>query len=152
MNIKQILIIIILTALSACGYKPINNSQNHKFNILDYQLDGDRQVVKILKNYFNKHNKINSLEKNYNIKSKNFINKSTTSKDKTGKATSYNLELKINLQVLENDQLPIEKTFSKSISYNNLSSQFELKQYEKILIKNLTNQIISEINYFLSNI
>ena len=40
-------------------------------------------------------------------------------------------------------------SFEKSISYNNLSSKFELKQYEKVLISDLTDQIILDINDYL---
>ena len=42
--------------------------------------------------------------------------------------------------------------FTKDTNYDDLSSKFELSQYEKILKRELVDQINSELNNFLSSI
>jgi len=44
------------------------------------------------------------------------------------------------------------KSFEEKTNYNNLDNKFELKQYEKIVINDLTNKIVNDINYFLLSI
>ena len=39
--------------------------------------------------------------------------------------------------------------FEEVVNYNSLDNKFELKQYENILIKDLTQKILNEIHFFL---
>ena len=58
----------------------------------------------------------------------------------------------VTLKIFENENKLIEENFEKTSNYNNLNSKFELKQFENILIKDLTKQINLEINSLLFNI
>ena len=64
----------------------------------------------------------------------------------------YQLRLLVTLKIFENENKLIEENFEKISNYNNLNSKFELKQFENILIKDLTKQINLEINSLLFNI
>ena len=83
---------------------------------------------------------------------KDLLNKKITSKDTEGKETGFSIEINVDLDVYENSILLDSVDFQRSVSYNNLSSQFELKQYENVLIKDLTDQIILDINSFIGAI
>ena len=74
------------------------------------------------------------------------------SKDTEGKETGFSIEINVDLDVYENSILLDSVNFQRSISYNNLNSQFELKQYENVLIKDLSDQIILDINSFIGAI
>ena len=80
------------------------------------------------------------------------INRSITSKNSSGEALSYDLKITIVIEVYENNNLLSKTSFDESTSYDNLNSKFELKQYENILIQDLTDQIIFKINNKLNSI
>lgn len=151
MNLKNITFLLIFYFLSACGYQALNLQKNLNYSILNYNLKGDNQVNKILARNFEKYknlNNINSIE----ILSNTKVNKSESVRDTSGKAISYNLNIIIDITVIKNGIEITKKLFNKKTNYDNLASQFELKQYEKILINDLVEQMINDINYFLSNI
>ena len=62
------------------------------------------------------------------------------------------MKIVANTEVFEEDTLIEKKEFSISANYNNLNSKFELGQYEKILIKDLTSQLNDKINFRLSQL
>ena len=152
MKLKKIFLVLLLSLLLSCGYKPLYTANEYKFTIADYNLNGNRQITNMLKTNFSKFKKYKDNNKILIINSNNNINKSILSKDLSGNTSNYDLKVTITIEVTSNNELLAKKTYSKNVNYNNLNSQFELKQYEKILITDLTNQIIAEINYFLSNI
>ena len=78
--------------------------------------------------------------------------RSTTSKDSSGNILTYKLEIVIKLKIFENSNLINEISFNESTDYNNTTSKFELKQYEDILLQDLTNQLIVKINNHLSTV
>ena len=80
------------------------------------------------------------------------MNRSITSKNSLGEALSYNLKVTIVIEIYENDNLLDETSFNESTSYDNLNSKFELKQYENILIQDLTNEMILKINNKLNSV
>ena len=86
------------------------------------------------------------------LHSNNQINKSITSKNSSGEALTYNLEIDISLEIFEKNELLDTLSFKENVSYDDLDSKFELKQYENILIKDLTNQIVIKINNQLNSL
>ncbi len=62
------------------------------------------------------------------------------------------MEVKVDLKILKNDNLLNEISFIEKTNYDNTDSKFELKQYEEILLQDLVNQIVFQINNYLSTI
>ena len=62
----------------------------------------------------------------------------------------YLKNVKCEVEVFRNQKLVDSKTFKENINYDNLSSKFELKQYENILLKDLVDQIILKINNYIN--
>tara|TARA_B100000131_G_scaffold227026_1_gene218624 strand:- start:105 stop:569 length:465 start_codon:yes stop_codon:yes gene_type:complete len=153
MKIFRIILITLFFFQTSCGYKIVNNLDNFKFNIIDYKLTGEKKINNILdKNFKRFEDNISQSTSNFIVHANSSINRSITSKNSSGEALSYDLKIKIALEIYENNNLLNKTTFNESTSYDNLDSKFELKQYENILIQDLTNKIIYEINNKLNSI
>ena len=60
------------------------------------------------------------------------------------------MSIDINLNILENDKIIVEKAFSKNFTYNNRDDKFELLNYERSIENNLINDVTNEIYIFLN--
>ncbi len=152
MKIRNLILIIIFFFQLSCGYKIANNINDYKFKISDYNLKGDKKINNILDRNFKKFQDNKDFSKTFEININNKIKRSIESKDSSGNALTYKLEITVELNVLNNQNLVNEITFIEKTNYNNTDSKFELKQYEDILIQDLIDQIIIKINNYLSSI
>lgn len=151
MKLVNTLIILIFIFISACGYKAVNNSQNFNFQLKNVEIVGDKKINLYLDRNFRKFQNNNSA-KIFDIKLKSQMNRTITSKNSSGKETGFSLEVAVELKIFRKNELLENVNFKKNISYNNLDSQFELKQYEDVLIKDLSDQIIFDMNNFITSI
>ena len=101
---------------------------------------------------FDRFRKNDNNLKEFNIIVKTEQIKSKNSKKKTGEATSLTLEVLINLEISNNKNELKKLYFKENTNYNNLDNKFELKQFEKIIITDLTNKLITKIHFALSTI
>ena len=62
------------------------------------------------------------------------------------------MEVTVDIKVFKNDNLLNEISFIEKTNYDNTDSKFELKQYEDILLQDLVNQIVFQINNYLSTV
>ena len=153
MKIFKIILISLFFFLTSCGYKIVNNLDNFRFTIIDYKLTGEKKINNLLdKNFKRFENNVSQSISNFIVHADSSINKSITSKNSLGEASSYDLKITIVIDIYEDDNLINKTIFNESTSYDNLNSKFELKQYENILIQDLTNKIIYEINNNLNSI
>ena len=150
MRILTIIFFIKLIFLSSCGYKIVNDMYDHNFAIKDLELTGNNDINKNLKKFFLKFEDKKDTDKFFDIKVDSDLIKKTTSKNSAGEDNSFSMKVLIKISIFENNEIKNSSSFEKNISYNNLSSKFELKQYEKVLISDLTDQIILDINDYLS--
>ena len=150
--IKKIILITLLLLQFGCGYKVANNSSYYKFQVLNYELTGEKKINNILDKNFKrfKDNKNSSLIYELFLNSK--ILRSITSKDSSENVLTYKMEVTIELKIFKDKNLIDEISFNEKTDYNNMTSKFELKQYENILLQDLTNEIIVQINNHLSSI
>jgi hypothetical protein len=150
MKITKIILVFLIFFQQGCGYKSINNFENYKFHIIDYDLTGDTKINNILernlKRFQNNHNEL----KKYNLKINSETLRSIVSKDSEGNTISFKVKINVKVSIFENNIFLNEIIFLKDTNYNNLNSKFELSQYEKILKEDLVNQINSELNNHLA--
>ena len=138
--------------ISACGYKVANNLESYNFKIAEYKLNGEKKINNILERNFQRFNE-NSDQKNIiKIETNSKLITSVVSKNNAGEPVGYEMKITIQLNIFEKDKLLSNITFNKNTSYDNLSSKFELKQYEIILLKDLTEQIVLQINNHINSI
>jgi len=149
---KKIILIMLLFLNYGCGYKIANNSENYNYRINNYELSGEKKINNFLERNFKRFQNNEKTSIIFNLISNSKKVKSTTSKDSSGNILTYKLEIIIELEVFENNDLLNKISFSENTDYNNVDSKFELKQYEDILLQNLTDQIIIRVNNYLSSI
>tara|TARA_Y100000022_G_C13247711_1_gene375660 strand:- start:522 stop:971 length:450 start_codon:yes stop_codon:yes gene_type:complete len=147
---KKINLIIFLFLIS-CGYTPINKLIDKNYSISEFEINGNNQVNTIIRKDFIKYKDTN-FEKQFQIKLSSQIVKATNSKNETGTNSNLSIKIIVDLEILENNSSIKNLNFVELNNYNSLDNKFELKQYEKILIKNLTNKILEKIHLNLSTI
>ena len=152
MKIKKIYLLIIFFFQLSCGYKIANNIENYKFFITEYQLNGEREINILLEDNFKRFQENENLQKAYKLKTDSKIIKTTTSKNATGDDLTYRIEIFIDVEVTKIDNSKNQISFNEETNYAAAQSKFELKQYEEILTRDLVNQIILEINNYLSTV
>ena len=145
---KKFLLLLILTTLIGCGFKPIYSSNEYNFKIIKIETGQNllnRKFAKKLKSYSNE-------ESNNRISIKFNIEKEKLIKAKSKKNIPTIFELKINLKITKTDQENIEniKEFSIRTSYNNNDDKFQLSRYEKKLEDTAINQLFLDVIDFLS--
>ena len=145
---KKILLLLILTTLMGCGFKPIYSSNEFDFQIIKIETDQNilnKKFAKKLKSFSNERS-----SKRISIKFD--INKEKLIKVKNKKNIPTIFELKINLILTITDQENNKRTEELTIrtKYNNKDDKFELSRYEKKLEDTAMNQLFLDAIDFLS--
>tara|TARA_B100000683_G_scaffold235922_1_gene240096 strand:+ start:186 stop:644 length:459 start_codon:yes stop_codon:yes gene_type:complete len=150
--IRKIILITLILLQFGCGYKIANNASYYEFQISSYDLTGEKKINNILDKNFKRFGDTKNTSSVYKLISDSKMIRSITSKDSSENVLTYKLEIVIKLKIFENNKLINEISFNESTDYNNTTSKFELKQYEDILLQDLTNQLIVKINNHLSTV
>ena len=145
---KKILLLLILTTLIGCGFKPIYSSKESDFKIIKIETDQNllnRKFAKKLKSSSNEKSN-NRISVKFNIKKEKLI------KVKNKKNIPTIFELKVNLILTITDKENNERTeeLTVRIKYNNKDDKFELSRYEKKLEDTAMNQLFLDVIDFLS--
>jgi len=143
---------LLLLFTASCGYEVVKNSSQLNYSINQLDIKGDNQINSILNKKLINRKDLGNISKSLKLSLITESKTNTTSQDSMGNASSYQLIVEINILVKTNDGREFEKLFTKDTNYNNLNSKFELRQYERTLKKNLTNDIFLEINRYLSSL
>ena len=156
MNLKKIFTTLSFLLLLSCGYEPIYSKKqinnNYNFSINTINLIGDNKVNQILKNKLKKNLNKEEISIEFNLNLDSTIVKTITTKDKKGNAKRFSIKITIDLKVFESEILKGENKFEEKFEYNNRSNKFNLKQYEKNIIDNLTSELSDKINRYLNSI
>ena len=136
----------VIILLSSCGYQPILSNKNINFTFNELILSGDKnlsqEIGSNLKSFKNE-----SSENKIEISSKIIIN--IISKDEKGNPNVLELKLIVNFKVFGDNE--VEKKFIESVSYNNNTSKFKLKQFERKQISNLAQKLSKDIYIYLNS-
>lgn len=134
-------ILVIFFFLSACGYQIANNFGNNNFHITDYSFDGNKFVNRLIERKFLKNNNPESKIK-YSINLSSNIDKNINSKNKLGESENLTTLIKIKFEIFRDNNLVKVINLKDSASYNTSSNKFEQKQYERVLIENMVENIM----------
>ena len=138
--------------LTNCGFKPIYNSKNSNFQIIEIENKNKN------KNSFFIENTIMSLSnKDASRKLKLEIDYeqlfSTILKDSKGDPSKKKLSVIVNLKIKdESNNILSSKTFNEEFNYDVQSDKFNMSQYENNVINNLDNKISKDIIFLLGTI
>lgn len=150
--LRLIISALLLLFAASCGYEVVKNSSQLNYSINQLDIKGDNQINSILNKKLINRKNLGNISKSLKLSLITGSKTNTTSQDSLGNASSYQLTVNINILVKTNDGREFEKLFTKDTNYNNLNSKFELRQYERTLKKNLTNEIFLEINRYLNSL
>jgi len=143
--IKKILIILIL-ALSSCGYSPINN--NEKIVIKKYsniEFEGDEELTSILKSKLNVAEDKSNLDLD-KLKIKINYNKVETSKNTKGQSTTFLSTVFVEMSTYKNTELIKDINFEEKFNFEKKDNQYLQKQHEEEIKQSLLRNIIDRIN------
>ena len=152
--IKKILIPILLLFLSTCGYEAMYSQKNnayHNFSISEIVFDGERYINIRIKSKLNNYTLVEK-DKQFILKIKSSMEKSTLAKNIAGDATSYRSTLKLGVQVVLENNLVNNLEIIESFDYDSIENTFDLKRYEKEIQNTLANTAIDKLIFKLTNI
>ena len=147
---KSLISIIVLSLiLTNCGFKPIYNTKNSNFEIIEIENKNKN------KNSFFIENVIMSLS-NESAKKKVKLeidykqSISTILKDSKGDPSKKKLSINVILKVKnDRDNILVNQNFDEEFSYDVQSDKFGMAQYEENITDNLNNKISNDIIFLL---
>ena len=150
---KTLISIIILSFfLTSCGFKPIYNSKNTNFEIIEIKNKNEN------KNSFFIENIIMSLS-NKNAKKKVKLEMeykesiSTILKNDKGDPTKKKLSIFVALKVKnDRDNILLNQNFNEEFSFDVQSDKFGMAQYEENITDNLNSKISNDIIFLLGTL
>ena len=137
--------------LTSCGYRAIYSNKNLNLNIIKIEKIKKNKlnltIEKRLNNFSNKQalNKISlkiDAEKEIKVVSKNM----------QGNPSRYQMIIKLNIDIIDDQNKKINKNITQDFSYNTNSNRFTLSQYEIEIEEVLINKIIDELIKNLSKL
>ena len=137
---KNFIKIIFIFLLASCGYSPMLSTMDNKIlNIEVVSHEGDKEINQVLRSKFKIHR--NENEELIKISINSSYKKKDLSKNLAGKVEDYKIKATTSFKVIRNKN---EKNFSFSEEYTikNFDDDFEERNYEKKIRKNVAN-----INY-----
>ena len=152
--LKKIIIPILLLFLSSCGYEAVHSKKkiaNYNFFISELTTNGNRDVnIKIREKLINYM--LNKQGKDLILKISSDAKKVATAKDTAGDPTSFKYTIILNIKVMMENDSETYYQIVESFNYNNNTNKFDLKRYEREIIKNLAETATQKLIYKLSNI
>lgn len=144
-------LLILLFFISGCGYSPIFSKKNTSFSIYELSASGNSKLNKIINNRLNNY-KGSDGKRKFSLTLETHLNKEIALRDSKGNPKTYRINLLSNISIKDFDGTVKNKSFSKSVDYNNKSNKSNLKKYENKTSKNLAEKIADEIIIYLGSI
>ena len=150
---KHLISIIVLSlVLTNCGFKPIYNSKNSNFEIIEIENKNKNKnsffIEKTVTSYSNKDAKNKfKIEIDY----KQLI--STILKNSKGDPSKKKLSIDVILIVKnDRDNVLVKQNFNEEFSYDVQSDKFGMAQYEENITDNLNSKISNDIIFLLGTL
>ena len=146
---KTINYIFFLLLLSSCAYEPILKNKNYGFSINVDKINGDQKINSIIIKNFNN---LKGKEKIYDLTISSTKEKNIISKDSKGDPSVFELIINVNYRVEKDGKTLIVNKINKKTTYNNITDKFELENYEKNIINQLSKSASDKIINSISEI
>lgn len=138
------ILIFIPFLFSGCKYTPIySNKENFNFKIENIEFKGDAEINNLIDKKLKKYSKTKS-EKKISILTFSSYEKTSQSKNLSGKTTDYLIEIKTSFKIKIYGKT---KTliFKEDFLIKNFSNKFEEYNFEKIKKENAIDLVISKL-------
>ena len=150
---KSLISMIVLSVMLAnCGFKPIYNSKNSNFQIIEIKNENENKNSFFIENTIMSLSNKDALTK---LKLEIDYDQSLTTvlKDSKGDPSKKKISVIVNLKIKnERDNLLSTKNFNEEFNYDVQSDKFNMSQYEDNIINNLNNKISNDIIFLLGTI
>ena len=143
-------LIIISLILISCGFKPIYNSKNSNFQIIEIKNKNESKNSFAIENMVMSLSNKNALRK---IKLEMDYKQSITTilKDSKGDPSKKKLSINVIIKVKsDNDNILVNQRFNEEFSYDVQSDKFGMAQYEENIANNLNSKISNDIIFLFS--
>ena len=150
---KSLISIIVLSLiLTHCGFKPIYNSKNSNFEIIEIEnKNKNKNSFFIEKTIMSLSNKDAKNKVKLEIDYKQSI--STILKDSKGDPSKKKLSIDIILKVKnDRDNVLVNQSFKEEFSYDVQSDKFSMEEYEDNIANNLNGKISNDIIFLLGTL
>lgn len=148
---KSFIILIIFLFLNGCGFTPILNSENINININKIDFDNNkinRNLAKTINDFSNQTD-----NNPYDLYISSYSTKNVAAKDSKGNPSIYNLQLKVDVTLINNnDKQELKRSFFENINLNSNDDKFKLKITEDSLIEQMSQKILQDILKFLASV
>lgn len=152
--LKRIAVIFIFLLTTSCGYETMYSKKkiiDYDFSIKDITLTGDTYINLKIKQKLSGYI-LNQKNKVFDVKINSTSNRAILAKDIKGDPTSFINTIIINVEVLQKEKVKNILRLEKALKYDNKSNKFDLNKYERKLKTSLTNTMMDELIFKLSNI
>ena len=150
---KSLISIIVLSLiLTNCGFKPIYNSKDSNFEVIEIDNKNENKnsffIEKTIMSLSNK-----GAEKKVKLEIDYKRSISTILKDSKGDPSKKKLSINLNLKV-KNDREDIltNRSFNEEFTYDVQSDKFGMAQYEENITNNLNSKISNDIIILLGTL
>ena len=143
--IKKFTIVITLIILTGCGFTPMHSKKNNNnFSIEQISFSGERELNNFLKIGLTRYK--SSSDKKFFIDVESEFSKIILTKDKTGKATNYELIANVTFKLKSNKKIE----FAERKIIKNLNDNFEQTKQERsvkqIFATSMINKLINQLS------
>ena len=147
--INYTLSLFFLFLFLGCAYEPILKNKNYQFSINLEKINGDEKVNSIIVNNFNY---LIGKKQIYDLNISSTKEKNIISRDSKGDPSIFALIITVDYSVKKDKKTLITNKLNRKSTYNNISDKFELENYEKNIIMNLSTSIFDKIISSISEI
>jgi len=143
--IKKFTIVIALIILTGCGFAPMHSKKNNSnFSIEQINFSGERELNNFLKIGLSRYKSSN--DKKFFIDVESEFSKNIITKDKTGKATNYELIANVTFNIESIKKIE----YSEKKIIENLNDNFEQTKKERsvkqIFATSIINKLINQLS------
>ena len=143
--IKKFTIVIALIILTGCGFTPMHSKKNNSnFSIEQINFSGERELNNFLKIGLSRYKSSN--DKKFFIDVESEFSKNIITKDKTGKATNYELIANVTFNIESIKKIE----YSEKKIIENLNDNFEQTKKERsvkqIFATSIINKLINQLS------
>ena len=145
-------IIFLSLILTNCGFKPIYNTKNSNFEIIEIENKNENKNSFFIEKIIMSHSNVDAKNKvKIEIDYKQSI--STVLKDSKGDPSKKKLSINVILIVKnDKDNILVNQNFNEEFSYDVQSDKFDMAQYEENIANNLNNKISNDIIFLLGTL
>ena len=152
--LNKIFYLFLLLFLTSCGYEAMYSQKNTKyydFSIKELTFTGERNINLRIKSKLNNYTLLEK-DKNFTLNISSSKEKVILAKDTAGNATSFKSIIKVDAQILIENKFLKDLQIIESFDYDNITNTFDLKNYEKEIINNLSEVASEKLISKLANI